>query len=364
MASYEIWLGTDRGVRLALLDTISSLTYLRAVNAVGQFSLTLPANYDIEALIAKDRMIEVWRNGVLRLAGFVLKPRYYQNIDGVDLIELSGPDSNDLLNRRIVAYAAGSAQASQTNQADDLCKQVVRENLGASAIAARDWTSLGFTVAADVALGPSITKGFAWKNTLATLQAIVATAWVAGTRVYFDVVPVPSSPYMGFEFRTYINQRGADRTYAGGTPTVFGPEWGNLEAPDLTYDYSNEATYVYGGGQGEGPGREIIPVSDATRLGQSVWGRREAFADASNEASTAGVTAKANQRLREGAPMTRFTGALKDTDQTRFGLDWDFGDAVVCSYRGRQFDAIVNTVKVSLDGNGQEKIEAKAEVIE
>ena len=50
-----------------------------------------------------------------------------------------------------------------------------------------------------------------------------------------------------------------------------------------------------------------------------------------------------------------------DTQGTRFGRDWDFGDKVRARYRGQEFDAIIRSVVLSMDDSGQETIRAKLE---
>ena len=119
---------------------------------------------------------------------------------------------------------------------------------------------------------------------------------------------------------------------------------------------------MYTGGQGEEAEREIVEVSDAARIGMSPWNRREGFADARNESTTAGVTAKGNEVLAAGRPRLRFSASLKDTELARYGMEWEFGDRVTASYRGRQFDGMIKAVTIGVDGD--ESIGARIEVEE
>jgi hypothetical protein len=364
-ARYEVWIGTPTGSRLALLDTISALSYIQTLNGIGRWSLTLPSSIDA-SLILPDRMVEIWRSvgdGPLRLemAGLV-DGIDYSDTGGVDLITLSGRDGNGLLDGRIVAYPAGSSQASKTDNADDMMKAIVRENLGASASAARDLSAAGVSVAADLGLGPSVTKKFSWKNVLQALKDIADSAQQAGTPVYFQMKPnVLSATQIGWVFVTAVNRLGADRTYASGTPTVFGKEWGNLDNPRLSYDWGDERTVVYAAGQGEGSDRVQATVEDTARSGRSVWARREVFQDARNEETSTAVTSRANETLNASRPKVRFTGDLKDTAQTRYGVDWQFGDLVTATYAGKQFDGSVSGVQIGVRASG-ETITARVEV--
>jgi hypothetical protein len=369
--TYEVWLCDQYGRRLTILDNLIGFDIVKVVNDVSYCSVTLPGNFNetYQTQIGVDYMIEFWRSpaqGAMTLENvfFVREIYYEEDTKGNDIIILAGPDGNDLLDRRIVAYAAGNSESDKTDNADDMMKEIVTENLGSSVTDTdRDLTDLNFTVAGDVTGGPSITKGFAWRNVLKTLKEIAYMSAENGTDLYFDVVPiVVSSSEIGFEFRTYTDQPGQDRTYDTNNPVVFSKEWGNLANPILLYDYTKEANYIYGGGQGEGTDRTISEQSDTTRIGASVWNRREKFADARNEATSNGVANKAEEVLNENKPFKRFTGQLLDTPQARYGVDWFFGDKVVISYRGIQFQGIAKALKIKLDREGNEILTVKVEV--
>ena len=368
--THEVWLCDQYGSRLTIIDNLINFVFVKVVNSIGYCSVTLPGNFSetYQTLIGVDYMIEFWRSpaqGTMQLESvfFIRDITYEEDTQGNDIIILSGPDGNDLLDRRIVAYAAGSSESSKSDLADDMLKEIVKENLGASATDSdRDLTDLSFTVAGDISDGPHIVKAFSWRNVLQVLQDITFMSAENGTSLFFDVVPIViSSSVIGFEFRTYTDQRGQDRTYDSNNPVVFSKEWGNLSNPLLRYDYNKEANYIYGGGQGEGTDRVISEQSDASRIGSSVWNRREMFTDARNETTAAGVANKAKEILRENVPLVRFTGILLDTPQARYGVDWFFGDRVEISYRNIQFQGIAKALMITMDREGNEILEVKVE---
>jgi hypothetical protein len=364
---WEIWLDTPTGTRLELLSGMY-WTLTKVASSPGFFSVTLPADFD-HRKANPDYLIEFWRGGDnarmrLESVGFVRKKRLADDSQGNETTTLTGFLPVELLRRRIVAYAAGSAQADKTDQADDMMKAIVTQNLGASAVAGRDLTALGVTVAADLADGPSVTKGFAWKNVYTTLQEIAEASRQAGTNLYFDFVPsFTSDTAIGFQFRTYINQPGQDHSYTTGTnPVMFSKEWGNLVSPSLEMDYDAEINACYVGGQGEGADRATVTRTDAGRIAASVWNRREAFADARNESATNGLNAKGDSVLAENRPRYRFSGTLIDSPQARYGIDWDFGDRATISYRGLQFDGTILAVTLAVGQDGKESITAKVDI--
>ena len=366
---HEIWICDPRGNRLAFIDQILNLTVVRTVNQVGEVHLELPGDFD-QSLLQLDSLIEVWRSpylaGALRLEAVGLM-RYFdlgKNAEGLESIVIAGPDQVDLLRRRIVAYAAGSAYAAKTDILDDMMKAIVRENLGSLATdATRNLTSLSFTVAGDTSDGPSATRSFAWKNVLEALQGLSDLSVELDIPIYFDVIPrVISQTKIGFEFRTYKDLRGQDRTIYT-DPLFFDTESGALVDTRVIYDYRDEVNYFYTGGQGEGSDRTMVETSDTSRTGASPWNRREAFADARNEDTTAGVTSKGQEKLQEGKPLIRFAGSLVDTSHSRYGIDWDLGDKIPVAHMGRQFNVITSSIRWEINSEGNDTVVSRFEVV-
>ena len=366
--AYQVWLDDVYGNRLALLENLIDFEIVRVANAVSYCRVTLPGTFD-QNLFGLDYMVEFWRapvGGINRLETvfFVRKITYTEDSSGNDVIILSGPDANDLLLRRIAAYDAGTSETSKSDYADDMMKEIVSENLASDATDSdRDLSGLNVTVAGDSSLGPGVEKGFAWRNILDTLIDIAGMAKETGTRLYFDMVPVVvSASEIGFDFQTFIEQRGQDRTYDTDNPVMFSKEWGNLSDPELEYDYTEEYNYVYAGGQGEGADRLIEEQEDRVRIGHSVWNRREKFADARHLGTSSKVAYLAREKLQEGKPKKRFVCSLLDTPQARYGVDWGFGDKVEVSYRDIQIQGVISALRLTLDSGGNEKIDAKLDI--
>ena len=359
-SSYEFWLTDDAGTRLEFLEP-RWWNYVLVVNGVGWFQVGLESS--IDRYLFPDYRIETWRRPPdaalgLEMVGLMRDWDLWSGDDD-EGTDVSGPDQNDLLDRRIVAYPAQSTQSAKTDYADDMMKEIVAENMGASAAADRDLTALGFSVAADLGAGPSITKGFAWKQQLKTLQDISQASRSEGDEVFFAVVPLTN---LLFQFQTFTGQPGVDRTQTGSAnPLTIGQEWGNLKNPSLAYRHSRERNYIYAGGQGDAAERLVVEVSDATRIAVSQWGRREAFANATSDKTVAALTGAGNDALSKSRPTVRFSGTLIDSPEARYGVHWGLGDKVTASFRGQQFDVIVRAVQVSVNQAGKENVMAKLE---
>jgi len=366
--TYEVWLTDDAGTRL---DSLTNKVYNfnAVIGGQGDLSLALQGEYSRQKLgfgnpIALDRRVEIWRGAnntrASRVAVYLLREIEQQVKQANLLTVVGGPGPSDLYNRRIIAYDAGTAYAVKDDLADDMMKEIIRENLGASATDSdRDITALDFSIQVDNSLGPTIkhTMNRSWLDE--TLDEIAKKARIEGTRVYYSIVPVGST---AFEFQTWINQPGQDLT---GGNLILSHERGNLSNPSYKVDYRNTVNFVYAGGQGEEAARNVRPVSDATRIAYSRYNRREGWADARNVISgsaneDAEIDARGNATLREGEPERTFSTDIVDAPNARFGVDWNWGDRVPVNFV-EQFEVVIDRVRIKVGSNGKETIKAKTE---
>jgi hypothetical protein len=319
--------------------------------------------------IKPDTILEFWRTpkgGAPTLFNtyFVRKIEYVDN--GQERVIATGYDPNELLKRRIVAYYASSAYSQKSDAADSIIWFLNSENLGTEATDTDRSLSPYLSGAGSPDSGPVTTMGFAWRNVLTVCQDICEASRKAGTELYFDWKPyVYTDGSIRYYFYTYLTQPGRDHTSTGDSPVLFGRDYGNLVDANLTYDYTDEINYIYAGGQGQEANREIVEVEDTTRIGISLWNRREGFADVRNATSadpTDEITARANAALEAGRPKVTFTGTLTDTYQYKLGIDWNWGDRITCSHFGRQFDGVIKEVSISVSEDGKETISVGIEV--
>jgi hypothetical protein len=379
-ATYQINVLDPFGNRVAVLgdSVITKLTYTRTANAVGALTLTVPRDLIPEGRLTADTRLEVYRRssgGSARLEG-----------DGPWLVQTvtkgtSGQDGRywtikagsllTLLDRRVALFYANQANMLRTGPADDVIKQIVLDNLGSNAntgspVSAgvganpnRDWSSTGLAVDSQSSLGPTISKGFAWQNILTTCQAIARDAATQGTQVFFDLVKGAGYSTPGWlAFYTYISQRGTDRSAGPGALTVSaerGSLGGTLEA---TTDWSDMATHVTAGGQGQDAARVINWAFQTALIGASTWGLREVFIDRTQNKDGASLLSEAQAELWRRRPQAVLTGELKSVPSAAYGIDWYFGDKLQAQFEGQSFVAHVNSVTVTLD-RGDETIAAK-----
>ena len=362
---YEIWWTDDEGSRLALVDRIFEGEFLRVCNDVGQFSMRVPTNLFNMNTLKRDQMIQVWRKprgGSLSLFRVYFIRNWTFRRQGASLVcTISGPDSMDLLRRRLVVNYAGTAEATKTDYPDDMMKEIVDEQMvndasdPAPTAGSRDYANL--SIQAEASAVTSTTRSFPWQNVFSVLQDLADASRAAGEEIFFDVVPIVSSNSISFQFQTKTGQPGADLTDL----VVFDEARGNLTDARLTYESGDEVNYVYSGGLGQEDNRNIQQVYDAARYNVSIWNRREGWAYAALERTDAGVQDVGNTALKEGEPLLQFSALPIDVEGTRFGIHWNFGDKVTARFLGIDYQTIVRKILLRLNDDGQEVIESRME---
>lgn len=364
--SYELILADQLGKDIATLDLFESLEWSRRVNGVGAFTAVFARDNFDRDLFDKDRRLQIWRkpddsDPQLLMVGFLRRLRR-RSSGGKRIVIISGPDSNYLLSGRSVASDSGLPGSDKSGPADDVMKEYVDDAMGAAASSDRILTSGGFSVQADQGLAPTLNKSAPRLKLLRTLQELARSSANAGTILRFDVVnPIPST----FEFRTYINQRGLDRTHPDGSnPIQLSEESGTLSNPDLDQDWHDEVTFVYGGGQGQGAERKIVTAEDTARSASSIFGRREGWYNGSNYSITAALQSATDAALVEGRPERHFSADIIDTKGNRFGKDWSFGDRVTALFDTEQIDVEVTSVRGKVSSDGKETITARLEHVD
>lgn len=338
----------------------SALGYVLNVGQVGALRLTVPATFNAD-LLQLDGRIGVWRsiNGrPPQLDGetvfFIRKWEYTDETTTV-----TAYSANHLLTRRIIDYFAGSSYSSKTTPtaADNLIKTFVSENMLAGISGAN---RQGSETQADISAylsnqanlgdGQSLAMQCAWRNLLDVIHDLSDASTFAGTYMAADIV-APTETTL--ELRTYATARGVDHTASSSQPVILTPEAGSLANCRLTIDRSQEVTFAIAGGSGEQSERSIATSSDSTRMAESPFNRIEQFGDYSNISDSAALQDIADAMVRAGRPLTEFTADVVETDSATRGIDYDYGDMITASFRGRQYDCRLDIVEVAVGGGQQ-----------
>lgn len=367
---YYLILNDPNGNRLAIIQDYESIECARVVNGVGVLTFTVPsANYPL-SMFKVDGLVELWRASKGRSVRlefeqlWFIRERYKMISQGVRSWRIVCYDLNYMLGNpgttagRIVAYDSTYASAENTTDepadktgaADDLLKQVARENMASAVVdTTRDLTSFFFSVQADTTLGATIRAQMAKRNLLELFQEICQASATAGRYIAWDIictVPPNSGAAISLVLNTYSGQRGIDRRLSSNQPVLIGPDYGNLENVELGLVNTDEANFIYAGGKGEQAIRMATTASDVDRINVSPYNRREQFLDASGVDGLVALQDMADAALRAGRPMTTLSGTFVDTDQARYSVHWDFGDYVTAQVDNFAFDCRLDAISL------------------
>jgi len=369
--SWEIWLNDNRGRRIAdprgqslIADHKGFSVSLRA-NKPAPFELRIPPSFD-PRYIGKDFMVEFWRYPAGRRAAFfqVYFVRFIELVrqHGESSIIVKGYDPKHLLSRRIVAAYANETQSAKTDYADDMMKEVVTESEAdgvdpTPTYGTRAWSLM--TVAGDDGLGPSITKGMAFKKLMeldgtGILPDIANEAKERGHEVFFDVVPVFTPSGLSFQFRTAIDQPRPNLRQL----VVFSDELGTLSEGRLVTDYRDEFNSAYAGGVGTEDSRNVQQAYNESAHDQGPFGRIEEFVSATHvEDDNDQITAVARTALTEGLPQRYFSCVPLDVAPALYGVHWGYGNRVGARFWKQTYEGLVRGVTITVTPDEPEAIQ-------
>lgn len=359
-SEYEFWLTDDAGRRIMLLKDFAFASYSRSTRGLGviQFGLPLDAYLSgVPSIFQKDWRIDVWRSPMYgypkrrESSYFLRKFRIYdREEDSMRMIEFFGRSPLDILRRWSVSTTV-AAEYEKTDYLDDMMKDIVDDVfiVGAHCVPGGEFSVDGAT-----GLGPLISQTFKGKNVRDVITDLKATSFSLNAddptnrRIFFDVVEGPGLENgFGYIFRTYADLRGIDRTKG----TVFSPENGNMHDPEYFEDYLDQITVAL-------VNTTTVTDPEAT---SSRWNSIQEYR-ASSATLAGSDTATANQILSEkgkrislGAYFDNTPGS-PDQPQSLYGIDWDLGDLLPVQYAGKNLQAEVEIVWVSVNENGQENI--------
>ena len=392
MATYEIWLTDDSGQRMFPLEKYINFAYTRSSMYLSTLQIQFNFKEWVEMVnpfFRPDWRIEVWRSPAygypMRLEDVYMlrKPEVYtREGDAVQTFFLRGRNGVDLLNRRYVIQYTDTSYTTKETYIDDLMKAIVREQMLYGSCL--DYTGVSdndrafpqgeFSVQDDLSIGPNAKLSFADRNVLDIMRELMELSFnmnltlSTNRKIFFGVVPVElkgstatlaePNARIGYEFRTFADLRGTDRTDG----IEFSVENGNLKAPTYIESHFDEVNAVYVKGQGIDSGRATLEVENLTLINKSRWNRCENVRTATYETDASGLQGEADVALGEGRPIFNLDAVFlnspgsKNTPRSLYGIDWDMGDMLPASYAGKQFNIEVVNVYVSVDDMGNENI--------
>lgn len=362
--SYYLAFADAFGNDIKLQPKVLEVQAARSVNTVGSATVRLAIDVPFD-FWRRDMRVKIYRrtgSGTPYLLGNTswLARKFIWDNDTENWIIESMPDILSILNRRIVAYTEETFYADKIidngneGPADDLMKAFIRENYGTLALdTARDLSAY-LDIADDHSLGPTLEKTAAFQDIFGVLTDLVNDAEAQGTKLYFELLPTSGNKFTFEVFEDYI---GSDR--ANNRPFAqFGPEYKNLSEMQLTWDYTEEATFAYIGGDGEGAGRLLITQEDTVRSNKSPFNRIEIFVDGRDEVDETIMDSLGRIELNKRTPRLKLMAKALDTPILQFGRNYFYGDLVRVSVGNFIFNCLVSAFSVSYQ-EGREDLDVQ-----
>jgi len=350
--TYTLQIRNPAGTLVAELANVLDLDAGRSINTPAALRVRMAPDAIAASILVPDARLRLLRTGtdaVARVAlgsDFLLRSWRQGYAANEAFLELAGLGMAQILARRIVAYAAGSAEAEKSAAAaSNIMRALVRENAGSGAATDRD-LSTWLQVEADDGIGASVAKSVAWRPLDGALADVAEASALAGTLLYWHVAWNAGAGK--YEFQVKQGQPGADKTASVQLDSAAG----DVQDAVLVRDYAEQITHVYIGGQGIGAARTVVEVDAPERLGSSPFGRVEGWADRRQYTSSTGMADEGRAELWDRRARVLFTGTV-NPGAWEYLRYWDFGDKVKVLHAGQALTCMINSVRIRLAGGAE-----------
>jgi Siphovirus ReqiPepy6 Gp37-like protein len=351
----------DRGRAISgQLDYFTSFTFRQVWAEAGGFSLTADIStpgfgylFDRDAgiVLVDDETNQIVYSGQLGVARDGV-PTFTRNTTSTDAGEITdtvtftGNDDKIWIAERVAHPQPGTYSPPygmtehdvRTGAASTVIWQYINVNAGPGAANGnpQQYRSVqGLTMAADPAVGPTITGRARWQNLGAFLLELALQSGVG-----YDVLQSASTGSLV----TTVSQT-VDRS----NEVMFSLETGNLDA--VQYGTSGGVNVAYGGGQGEGVARSIVFIEPPRPAPGDIVPRRvERFIDRRDIplANTAELTAAVTAGLAALAGKQSLTFEPIDTPTLKYGIDYFLGDKIGAEIDGTRIVDVLSAVETTI----------------
>lgn len=338
-----IW-ATDESLALVgdPIDVWDDLDVMLRFNEPGSGSFTVPRTADLSTQLAPSNRIVVVRDGGIFAAGPIEFPGPQTwaatgQDAGPGRVRVSFADDLALVCGRITFPDPANAITAQTaarrsftaTNAETICRTLVEENAGPSALAARQIPALALGSVAGV--GSSISFSTRCQPLGDELRSVAIQGGGFGFRTR------QSGSSILFECYATADLTGLVRFSRG---------LGNLRS----YTFENEApkatVAIVGDGTGTGTSRVFRERIDSAAV--SAWWRLETFVDRRDTTTTAELDQAGDEALVDGAETARLTAEVIDTPDQAFGTAYGLGDRVTVELAsGAEVADVVRAVRLT-----------------
>jgi len=365
---YKVFLYDTSGDKIAEFDHWRKLTFSHKENSLGVCTFELNGSDSRISLFGPDTQIHVLRyNPNANLDYYTEWKGFHVDIDP-DATDKEGTRTftskcvsfEDLLKRRYVLYDSGSIYSDKSDKGETVIKEYVGENAGPSATSPR-WSNgvtSGLTIESDLATGLDWDGKKSNQPLLTTIQGVAKQS-----ELVFRVVQLTTTTW---EFRTYENFSGTDRSVvglvpatglngAGESPIVFQLENDNIEKISYSLKRSNEKNVIVATGGGVGD-EQLFHVETLPTTTSSPWNKREIVVRGKSDDLTDDLETVAIDFAETNKQIDKITCTIKQNQAYVYGRDYFFGDKVTIRYNDIVKNAVITGVNIILSQDGKETI--------
>lgn len=198
---------------------------------------------------------------------------------------------------------------------------------------------------------------FEFETCLKAMQDVAEISGLRGESLWFDIeyAPATTTTLHRFTFKTWVGVRGVDRTQ-GYNRMIIGPEFKNMANVNITKDWTQEATIVYVGGNGDNELKDMS--SKAVAPEDYPFYPIEAYISTNIGEGTATHNSPEaiNEAVLELAKRSRFqamTGTIINKAPTQFGKHFFFGDLLIAKYKDFEEHVEVAEYSVLVDSDSE-----------
>lgn len=368
-SKYFIKIKTPYNVPVLNVNEFYKLELFRSEFGVGSLYVDLPLKEFINQNISTEWIIEVYRRtagGELVRVGdtqWIIKLiRYKVDEQNETQLHILAYDAMYLLDRRIVAYVDGTPQTSKTMPADDMLKEIVRENLGALSSNYHRDLSEWLVIEPNTSTAPIVTKSeFGLQKVMPVLNDICELSSAAGMYLSYDIIYDESIGKL--VFRTYPHQRGADRGSGSVSPVYLAHHTdpvnvmgGGLNYASIEIDATDERSYIYSGRQAQDANVIFAELENDIITQSGPFARAEDFITTGESVEYNDVMTEAHAWLQHKFRNLILNAHIQETNDMQLGIDYGFGDILALRYLGTTINIHLDELKITLEGNGREDI--------
>lgn len=317
---YRVEVRDPARARVGQVDRLTNLELVPRYNAVGGWTMKLPAGTAQAALLQRGGWVSISADSGTRIFDGWIAGRKTERSESAPhdgTLTVYGPSADKVLLERLAVQVPGQPVTNQSGAAYDrrsgagetVIKAYVNLNAGPGAVTARE--TPGLVIESDLARGSNVKASARMSNLLDLITPLAQSAGL-GFRVVFNTAGE-------LEFRVFVP---VDRT---GTAR-FAFELGNL----VEFTHTEEAaraTVAVVGDADDLTARVFREVIDTAAI--ALWGNRaEVFVDKRDVTDTDELDQAGAEAVVEGGPVDGLSMRAVDTPNLAYAVNYHLGDRV------------------------------------